>query len=320
MAAIAAARAARDRCCCIERTADGGRKILISGGGRCNVLPSALAPERFVTDSPPHLMRGMLRSWPLGQQRAFFERDSACRSRSRTETGKLFPVSNRARDVRDGARRSRARARRRVRVRHRRSPRSNPPSDGWIVQTTRGRSTRVARGPRHRRPLGAGDRQRRHGPAARGRRSAIACNATVSGAHAADRRTRPCTQRSAACRSTCGFARESAGKRTQSRRRVSVHASRLQRPGGARHLARRGAQPQVRQRSRHAARAVGAARCGRVGSSSCSVAPGLVGNAAWRTHLPQRLAAAADGRGRRARRSTRRRAAPRRAHRARSSA
>ena len=37
----------------LERTADGGRKILISGGGRCNVLPSTLAPERFVTDSPP---------------------------------------------------------------------------------------------------------------------------------------------------------------------------------------------------------------------------------------------------------------------------
>ena len=36
----------------IERTKDGGRKILISGGGRCNVLPSVLAPERFVTDSP----------------------------------------------------------------------------------------------------------------------------------------------------------------------------------------------------------------------------------------------------------------------------
>jgi predicted flavoprotein YhiN len=26
----------------IERTRDGGRKILISGGGRCNVLPAVL--------------------------------------------------------------------------------------------------------------------------------------------------------------------------------------------------------------------------------------------------------------------------------------
>jgi len=28
----------------LEATADGGRKILISGGGRCNVLPQALEP------------------------------------------------------------------------------------------------------------------------------------------------------------------------------------------------------------------------------------------------------------------------------------
>ena len=42
----------------IERTADGGRKILISGGGRCNILPGSLEPDRFMTDSPAHLVRG----------------------------------------------------------------------------------------------------------------------------------------------------------------------------------------------------------------------------------------------------------------------
>ena len=86
----------------IERTADGGRKILISGGGRCNVLPSVLAPERFVTDSPTHLLRGMLRSWPLHEQRAFFERTLGIPLALEEESGKLFPQSNRARDVRDG--------------------------------------------------------------------------------------------------------------------------------------------------------------------------------------------------------------------------
>ncbi len=86
----------------IERTADGGRKILISGGGRCNVLPSMLAPERFVTDSPAHLLRGMLRSWPLHEQRAFFERDLAIPLALEAESGKLFPQSNRAKDIRDG--------------------------------------------------------------------------------------------------------------------------------------------------------------------------------------------------------------------------
>ncbi len=86
----------------LERTRDGGRKILISGGGRCNVLPSVLAPERFVTDAPPHLLRGMLRSWPLHEQREFFERDLDIPLALEEESGKLFPRSNRARDVRDG--------------------------------------------------------------------------------------------------------------------------------------------------------------------------------------------------------------------------
>jgi predicted Rossmann fold flavoprotein len=86
----------------IERTADGGRKILISGGGRCNILPSVLAPGRFVTGSPAHLMRGMLKAWPLREQRAFFERDLDIPLALEEESGKLFPRSNRARDVRDG--------------------------------------------------------------------------------------------------------------------------------------------------------------------------------------------------------------------------
>ena len=100
MAAIFAARSGAD-VLVVERTGEGGKKILISGGGRCNVLPSQLAPERFVTDSPAHVMRGMLRSWPLVQQRAFFEADLRVPLALENETGKLFPASNRARDIRD---------------------------------------------------------------------------------------------------------------------------------------------------------------------------------------------------------------------------
>jgi predicted Rossmann fold flavoprotein len=85
----------------IERTKDGGRKILISGGGRCNVLPSVLAPDRFVTASPPHLLRSMLRAWPLHEQRAFFEDALRIPLVLEEESGKLFPRSNRAKDVRD---------------------------------------------------------------------------------------------------------------------------------------------------------------------------------------------------------------------------
>jgi predicted Rossmann fold flavoprotein len=86
----------------IESTEDGGRKILISGGGRCNILPETLAPRRFVTDSPASLVRRYLCSWPLREQRAFFERDVGVPLKFEPDPGKWFPVSDRARDVRNG--------------------------------------------------------------------------------------------------------------------------------------------------------------------------------------------------------------------------
>jgi predicted Rossmann fold flavoprotein len=121
----------------IERTRDGGRKILISGGGRCNILPTALEPDRFVTDSPVHLLRGMLRAWPLGAQREFFERDVGIPLMVEEGTGKVFPVSGRARDVRDEL----------IALARRRGVQFEwgtsltglvPASRGWHVDTTRG--------------------------------------------------------------------------------------------------------------------------------------------------------------------------------------
>jgi predicted Rossmann fold flavoprotein len=101
MAAIHAAESgARVRL--LERTKDGGRKILISGGGRCNILPARLDEARFVTDSSPNTLRNILRSWPLGEQIEFFERELRLTLVEETESAKLFPSSNRARDVRDG--------------------------------------------------------------------------------------------------------------------------------------------------------------------------------------------------------------------------
>jgi predicted Rossmann fold flavoprotein len=121
----------------VERTADGGRKILISGGGRCNVLPSVLAAERFVTGSRPHLMRAMLKAWPLNEQRAFFERDLGIPLALEQETGKLFPRSDRARDVRDGlVQRARERG---VRLMFATSVTDvTSSSTGWRVQTSQG--------------------------------------------------------------------------------------------------------------------------------------------------------------------------------------
>ena len=100
MAALQAARAGKP-VTLLERTADGGRKILISGGGRCNVLPSELDERRFVTDSSRHTMARMLRAWPLEEQRAFFEQSLGIPLALEPDTGKLFPASNKAREVRD---------------------------------------------------------------------------------------------------------------------------------------------------------------------------------------------------------------------------
>src|SRR5215216_5699070 len=101
LAAIFAAERGR-RVVLLERTRDGGRKILVSGGGRCNVLPSAVDPGRFVTDSSPNTLRKILSSWPLPEQRRFFEEEAGIPLALEPETGKLFPVSNSSRAVRDG--------------------------------------------------------------------------------------------------------------------------------------------------------------------------------------------------------------------------
>ncbi len=85
----------------LERTPDGGRKIVISGGGRCNILPSRPDESRFVTDSSRNTLRKMLRSWPLSEQIQFFESEAGIPLSEEKKSGKLFPASSRARDVRD---------------------------------------------------------------------------------------------------------------------------------------------------------------------------------------------------------------------------
>ena len=101
MAAISCATAGAETLL-LERTKDGGRKILISGGGRCNVLPARLDESRFVTDSSPNTLRKLVRAWPLAEQIAFFERELGLPLVEEVESAKLFPASHRARDVRDG--------------------------------------------------------------------------------------------------------------------------------------------------------------------------------------------------------------------------
>ena len=132
MAAIFSASAGVDTWL-LERTKDGGRKILISGGGRCNILPSAVDESRFVTDSSPHTLRHIVRSWPLAEQIAFFEHDAGIPLMEEVESAKLFPKSESARDVRDKLT-SLARARGATLETDSLVTDFAPDADGWNVQ------------------------------------------------------------------------------------------------------------------------------------------------------------------------------------------
>ena len=100
MAAIHAAAGTRP-VLLLEGSDRPGQKILISGGGRCNVLPSQVSHTDFVSDSSPNLVRKVLAAWPLADVRRFFEADLGVPLKLEAETGKLFPVSDRARTVLD---------------------------------------------------------------------------------------------------------------------------------------------------------------------------------------------------------------------------
>ncbi len=84
----------------LETRAQPGAKIRVSGGGRCNVLPSTAELADFHTSGSPRTMRNMLFSWPLEEVRAFFERDLRIPLKVE-DSGKVFPVSDRSKEVVD---------------------------------------------------------------------------------------------------------------------------------------------------------------------------------------------------------------------------
>ncbi|MFN8475472.1 MAG: aminoacetone oxidase family FAD-binding enzyme [Anaerolineae bacterium] len=119
MAALFAAQT-RTGVLLLERTDVIGKKILISGGGRCNILPAEAHTGVFETASNRSTLDAVLAAWPLAEQARFFEREMGVRLKhepfdttveptypgARMSTrfgapGKLFPVSDRAADVRD---------------------------------------------------------------------------------------------------------------------------------------------------------------------------------------------------------------------------
>jgi predicted Rossmann fold flavoprotein len=105
MAAIAAGRAGK-RVVAFDAAPKIGAKILISGGGRCNVTHDVVRAEDF--NGNRNAIAKVLRAFDVAQTVAFFEFLGV--PLKREETGKLFPVSDRARDVVDALLRAAAEA------------------------------------------------------------------------------------------------------------------------------------------------------------------------------------------------------------------
>lgn len=85
----------------LEGTEKPGQKILISGGGRCNVLPSRASENDFHTDASVNTLRKILAGWSLVEVCRFFEKYLHVPLSLEKESGKVFPASNRARTVLD---------------------------------------------------------------------------------------------------------------------------------------------------------------------------------------------------------------------------
>ncbi|MCO5170576.1 MAG: NAD(P)/FAD-dependent oxidoreductase [Planctomycetes bacterium] len=73
-----------------------GLKLLVSGGGRCN-LTHARVDEGDYQTGAPHVLRGLLRAFPVASARAFFERRGC--PLYEEPLGKVFPTSDDARQV-----------------------------------------------------------------------------------------------------------------------------------------------------------------------------------------------------------------------------
>jgi len=86
----------------MEKNDEPGKKILISGGQRCNVLPLSVdIASDFFTESPPSALRSIFSRWSLEECRDWITEDVGISLALEEETAKYFPVSNSAAEVRD---------------------------------------------------------------------------------------------------------------------------------------------------------------------------------------------------------------------------
>jgi len=100
MAALWAARGGA-KVVLVEGSDQAGRKILISGGGRCNLLPSVSEDDDFFTSGSRNVLKRLFRTWRLQQLQDFFTWEMDLPMEEEEGTGKLFPEVQKAKVVRD---------------------------------------------------------------------------------------------------------------------------------------------------------------------------------------------------------------------------
>ena len=119
--AATTAGATNARVLILERNPECGKKILISGGTRCNALPAVPVPPdggggAFHHAGRPAALRGVLGSWTVDACRAWLAAEAGIDLVEEAGTAKLFPAVGAAGGVRDGLVAAAARAGADVRV------------------------------------------------------------------------------------------------------------------------------------------------------------------------------------------------------------
>lgn len=85
----------------LEKTNKAGKKIMISGGTRCNVLPVSMSFDDYFTSSSKNLMKNIFKSWSIKGCFDWLDKEIGLKMITETESNKWFPASNSAKEVRD---------------------------------------------------------------------------------------------------------------------------------------------------------------------------------------------------------------------------
>eukprot|EP01121_Diplochlamys_sp_Union-15-3_P001437 TRINITY_DN11244_c0_g1_i1.p1 TRINITY_DN11244_c0_g1~~TRINITY_DN11244_c0_g1_i1.p1 ORF type:complete len:139 (-),score=18.00 TRINITY_DN11244_c0_g1_i1:402-818(-) len=85
----------------LERTKESGKKILLSGGTRCNLLPVEVNLKEDFFSSNEHIMQKIFKSWSLSRCYDWLSNDIGICLEKEIDSNKWFPRSNSAREVRD---------------------------------------------------------------------------------------------------------------------------------------------------------------------------------------------------------------------------